>query len=120
MGLRVICLMLVLSLTVARPGSAEEANRIRFGFRVSVSSEDKKESFNQYELFANRELPWSWQLHGDWDLTPRVEATAGVLKGGGETGFVFSLGPTLALSGPGDRIVLDVGVYGIGRRTSCL
>jgi hypothetical protein len=105
-----VLLILALSLTVARSGSAEETNPFSVGFRTSVSSHDKKHRFNQYDLFVNRELPWSWQLQGGWDVTPRLEATAGVLKGAGETGFVVSLGPTLALSGPGDRIVLDIGV----------
>lgn len=110
MRYRTIWLMLVLSLMVARPGSAEEMNGLTLGLRTSVWTEDEKESFNQYEVFVNRELPWSWQLQEDWDLTSRLELTAGVLKGGGETGFVTSLGPSLALNCPGDRITLDVGV----------
>ena len=105
-----VLLILALSLIAAAPSSAERTKQFSVGFRTSVSSRDKKHRFNQYDLFANRELPWNWQLQGGWDVTPRLEATAGVLKGAGETGFVFSLGPTLALSGPGDRIVLDIGV----------
>ena len=110
MPYRITWVMLLVTMLAAGPGGAEETKPFSVGFRTSVSSHDKKHRFNQYDLSANRELPWSWQLQGGWDLTPRLEATAGVLKGAGETGFVFSLGPTLALSGPGDRIVLDIGV----------
>lgn len=106
----VVLLILALIVTAAGPGSAEQTRPFSLGFRTSMSSHDKKHQFNQYDLFVNRELPWSWQLQGGWDVTPRLEATAGVLKGAGETGFVFSLGPTLALRSPGDRIMLDIGV----------
>jgi len=105
-----VCLILVLSLTVARAGTAQETNRLTFGLRASVASRDKKESFNQYEVFANRELPWNWHEGGGWKLTPKLELTAGVLKGGGDSAFVASLGPTFTLSGMEDRLSLDVGV----------
>jgi hypothetical protein len=108
----------VLSLTAARAGTAQETNRLTFGLRASVASCDEKENFNQYEAFINRELPWNWQLEGGWNVIPKIELTAGVLKGGGDSAFVGSLGPTFTLSGMEDRLSLDVGVSPtvLGRR----
>ncbi len=106
---RTAWLMLVLSLLVAAPSSAEQTDRLTFGLRAAVASHDKKENFNQYEAFANLELPWDWHLGGGWNVVPELELTAGVLKGGGESGFVTSLGPSLTLRGLEDRLELDIG-----------
>lgn len=107
-----ICLMLTLSLSIIAPlpSSGEDTNWTAVGLRAGWSASDNEENFEQYEVFATYGLPWSWQWPSGWGLSARLDATGGVLCGGGETGFVGSIGPSLALSTPGGRIWIDIGV----------
>ncbi len=88
--------------------SAQGDHGIAVGFRVGESFSDDVESFNQYDFFIRRKLPWSWRPSG-WSIDTSIEAAAGVLRGGGETGLVASLGPILAVS-PSPYWSLSAGV----------
>jgi len=108
---RTIRLALVLS-TLAlffAPMAAAQMRWLDIGFRGSIYATDEREDMEQYELFASHGLPWRWHLPGRWDLSTKVEVTVGALAGGGETGFVASVGPGLLLSSPNGRIAFDGG-----------
>ena len=102
-------LALSLSLILLSPASEAETRRLDVGLRSSVDASNEKEKFEQYELFASHELPWSWQLPADWCVSTKLDATAGALRGAGETGLVASIGPSLVLSSPGGRVSLEGG-----------
>lgn len=59
---------------------------------------DRDESFTQAGLLAAHRLPWQWTLGDALNLRTRATATASVLDGGGETGFLGSLGLELLSS----------------------
>jgi lipid A 3-O-deacylase len=91
------------------PIAGAEMRWLDMGVRVSLHATEEREHFDQYELFANHGLPWSWHLPKGWDLTTKVEVTAGALDGGGKTGLVTSLGPGLLLTSPNGRFAFDGG-----------
>jgi hypothetical protein len=74
------------------------------GLRGGISDHRNKEDFNQYEGFA------IWNLASSWSLTTYIEANAGVLKGGGDSAFVGSIGPGLYFTGLKDKVSILMGV----------
>ena len=80
------------------------------GLRGGISNNRNDEDFKQYEGFATWNLPWSWDLGSDWMLATYLEANAGLLKGGGESAFVGSVGPGLYFKGLNDKISIFLGV----------
>jgi hypothetical protein len=80
------------------------------GLRGGISDHRNEEDFTQYEGFATWNLPWTWKLASNWSLTTYIEANAGLLKGGGNSAFVGSIGPGIYFSGFNDRISILMGV----------
>jgi hypothetical protein len=72
--------------------AATEETRWEIGAQGGFSFNDKDESFTQYEALLNYKLPWGWHIAEGFDLGMRVTSTAGVLDGGGESGFVGTMG----------------------------
>jgi len=105
-----LILPLLLSIFSPQPGSAEETDWIAIGFRAGLSATDGNEDFEQYELFATYGLPWSWELTPGWFLSTRINLSAGALRGGGETGFIGSAGPSITLSMVQGLIFVDGGI----------
>ena len=69
------------------------------GLRGGISDNRNDEDFTQYEGSAIWNLPWSWNLASNWSLTTYIEANAGLLKRGGESAFVGSIGPGIYFTG---------------------
>jgi hypothetical protein len=105
-----LILLLLLSIFSPQAGSAEETDWIAVGFRAGLSATHRNEDFKQYEVFATYGLPWSWGLAPGWFLSTRINLSAGALRGGGETGFIGSVGPSIALSMARGLILLDGGI----------
>jgi hypothetical protein len=105
-----LILLLLLGIFSPQPGSANETDWIAVGLRAGLSTTDGNEDFKQYELFATYELPWSWELTPGWFLSTRIKLSAGALRGGGETGFIGSAGPSITLSMVQGLILLDGGI----------
>ena len=80
------------------------------GLRLGISDHLNDEDFKQYEAFAIWNLPWDWPLGPDGTLGTYLEANAGLLRGGGDSGFVGSIGPGLYLRGLEDKISIYLGV----------
>jgi hypothetical protein len=103
-------ILLLLSIFSPQPSSADETDWIALGFRAGLSATDQNEDFEQYEVFATHGLPWSWQLTQGWLVSTRINLSAGALRGGGTTGFIGSVGPSVALSMVNGLILLHGGV----------
>jgi len=103
-------LLLLLSIFSPRAANAEETDWIAVGLRAGFSATDRNEDFEQYEVFATYGLPWSWQLTPGWFVSTRAQLSAGALRGGGDTGFIGSVGPGIALSMAHGLILLDGGI----------
>lgn len=110
MRIKTICLILLLLSTLSpQPGNANEKDWVAVGIRAGISTTDSEEGFEQYEVHSSHGLPWSWDLTSGWSLSTRINLSAGALRGGGDTGFIGSVGPSLTLIMVQDRILLDGG-----------
>ncbi|MGA8261399.1 MAG: acyloxyacyl hydrolase [Arenicellales bacterium] len=87
-----LCALLALFLAVCVPAHANS-----IGARVSVAqiNTDTKENFDAYELFGVFNLPWSWQ-RPHTKIQTQLEVTGADLEGGGQSGFLGTLGGRVA------------------------
>ena len=96
-------------------GQATEAGFDTVGFRAGADLMDgngsHKGNFDMEELFAYYRLPWYWS--GSFaELRTRLDASAGALRRAGESGFIATLGPGLALEIFSATVEIDAGVSG--------
>ncbi len=89
---------------------AAESGWNEAGVRMGIQATPKAENFRQYEAFAIYALPWDWRNASGWGLTPQATASLGVLDGGGETGFIGSVGTALVLYKQGFGLTADLGI----------
>ncbi len=80
------------------------------GLRGGVNDNLNNENFKQYEGFATWKLPWSRQWDSGWTLSTYLEANAGLLRGGGESAFVGSIGPGIYFTGFKEKIDISIGI----------
>lgn len=110
-----LMLSVALSLLICEPAHAQQTSLISVGPRVGVGAQNsplgdkQKEDFRQYDVAATFGLPWSWYHHSGWGLGTRLTASAGQLQGGGQTGFMGTLIPAIAVDGWGGRVSIDLG-----------
>ena len=103
-------LVFVLINFVPQPVSGNEIVWRSIGLRGGVNDHRNDEDFEQYEGFSTWKLPWSRQWDSGWTLGTYLEANAGVLRGGGETAFVGSIGPGIYFSGFKETIDISMGI----------
>ncbi len=80
------------------------------GFRYGVSDHRNEEYFGKYEFFFNWCLPWAWRPKSGWILASRLDFTGAALNAGGTTGFLGSVGPSLAVRKTGWIVGVDLGI----------
>jgi len=106
-----IALMLMLQLFVPFLGTPAEGGWQEVGVRMGIQAGPKHEYFHQYEAFGVYGLPWDWRASSGWGLASQLNAAAGALHGGNETGFIGSVGTGLTLNKkPGNGIALEAGI----------
>jgi hypothetical protein len=88
----------------------------RYGFSGKSPLLGKQQTYN-FELFdiaATFRLPWSWPLgESPWSVETRLITSAGALHAAGDTGFMGTVVPDVALSGWNGFVSLDAGL-GLG------
>lgn len=100
-------LLSALGFAAAAPGRAQGTDEARaFSFRVGVPASHLTAHFAQYEVSVPV-LRLRSVSSGRMGL--HLSATAAAVTGGRDTGFLVSLGPSLAVRLPGRRMTLDVG-----------
>jgi hypothetical protein len=104
-----LLLILLLGFVLSKPSFAESTRLIKLGLRAAVPSAKNWEDFKQYDMLATYGLPWRWQWSAAWDLHLRLNATVGILKGNGDTGFIGSAGPSIELARIGNLASLNAG-----------
>jgi len=88
----------------------------RYGFsgKSPLLGKQQKYNFDLFDVAATFRLPWSWPLgESPWSLETRLITSAGALYGAGDTGFIATVVPNIALSGWNGFVSLDAGV-GLG------
>ena len=78
----------------------------------TILGEDAPEDFKAYDVAANFGLPWKSYSTSGWGVGTRLMASAGILRGAGETALVASVIPELTLGSEDGRFILDLGVGG--------
>ncbi len=104
-----ILVFLLISLAT-QPLSGNEIDWRSIGLRGGVDDNRNDEDFKQYEGFSTWKLPWFRQWDCGWTLGTYLEANAGVLRGGGESAFVGSIGPGIYISGFEEKIDVSMGL----------
>ena len=112
-------LTLILTLFVPERSHSKEFEVLSIGVRAAVNFKvaglppGEKENFEQFDVFGIMSLPWRWDyLSSGWELRTRLNGSAGVLRGAGETAFITTMTPGLALRRPGWGLILDAGIGG--------
>ena len=108
---------LVLCLLASWPSRAEDLRLLSVGMRARVSGatvlgDVSPEEFQEYDAAATFGLPWGRYSESGWGAGTRLMASAGALRGAGETALVVSLIPLLALGSQDGRFTLDLGIGG--------
>lgn len=65
-----------------------------------------------YDLSANVRLPWERYSPAGWGVVSRLMASAGIMRGAGETALVLALIPEWTLGSEDGRFTLDLGAGG--------
>jgi lipid A 3-O-deacylase PagL len=85
--------------------------RIGFTGKSPFLGKEQKYAFHLTDIAATFKLPWSWPLgQSPWTVETRLITSAGVLTAAGDTGFMGTVIPGLALSGWNRFISLDAGL----------
>jgi hypothetical protein len=113
----VLCLGLGLGVLFPSPSRADEVRWLSVGLRGGASigghpvlGDAEDESFQQYDIVSTLGLPWSWYTESGWGVTTQVMGSLGALTGGGDTAFLVTLVPGLALGPRNSLFSVDIGV----------
>jgi hypothetical protein len=107
-----------LALLCSETSWAKDVELVALGVRGGMNFQHaglppgEKEDFEQFDVFAIMGLPWEWESPSSWELRWQLRGSAGALRGAGDTGFIATLTPGLALRMPSWRLILDAGVGG--------
>ena len=101
--------IIVLFINASAARGAEQ-EWVEAGARIGFSKSVHGESFNQLEIAAAWRLPWTWMLDSGWRLDSRINASAGVLHGGGDTAAIATTGPGLAWVSPSQQFTVEAGI----------
>lgn len=108
------CLFCPLS---AGQGNAEILSLQSLSLRARVSGSNtlgkqQPQQFREYDLSANFRLPWERYSLAGRGVGSRLMASAGLMRGGGESALVLALIPELTLGSEDGRFTLDLGAGG--------
>ncbi|MGM0983394.1 MAG: acyloxyacyl hydrolase [Pseudomonadota bacterium] len=78
----------------------------------TLLGDEAPEDFEEYDLSANVALPWERFSTSGWGVGTRLMASAGVLRGAGESALVVSAIPEVTLGSQDGRFLLDLGAGG--------
>lgn len=114
---KTVCLLVSLIMFgfIAGSAVADDTTEIALGARGSMGASRAGESFQMFEIFGTYQLPWSWG--SSVVLGTYVEASIGVLNGGGDHAGAFGIGPGLDLELFDGKLEFNAGVNVIGITT---
>ena len=108
--MRLATLILVCLCAHAECVQAAEIKLESAGARYGLSAHRSSNRFGQLEGYIDLKLPWHRNFRTNWSVYPRLDLSAGSLYGRGESGFVGSVGPSLALERKGLPLVFSLGL----------
>jgi lipid A 3-O-deacylase len=93
-----------------QPLSGNEIAWRSIGLRGGVNDNRGDEDFKQCEGFTTWSLPWTWHPSLNWTIGTYLEANAGLMRGGGQSAFVGSIGPGIDFTGFNEKIQISLGI----------
>ena len=113
--------VLVTALSCLLSGSvfaAEKQDDITLGIRGSIGASRLDQSFQVVETFGTYPLPWKWELASNVVLGMFLEASLGVIHGGGDSGAIAMFGSGLDLELLDGKLEFNLGanLTGMTRR----
>jgi len=82
---------------------------IRGGWNFGGLPPTEKENFQQFDAFVILGFPGSWEWPRGWEARYRWYASAGILHGAGESGFIGTTGPGVMFTKWDWNLTLDFG-----------
>lgn len=70
---------------------------------------DKAGAMDRVDAFWSWRTPLAWEFTPGWDIGIRLNASAGILHGQGENGFIGTLVPTLAIGDTDNFFAFEAG-----------
>src|SRR5690349_8224434 len=106
--------MLLVYGLAAWPAHAADWELLNVGVRAQVWEQrvlgkDQPEAFNQYDLTAAMRMPWAGRSWSSWEVSARLLASAGIIRGADETAFVATAIPALAFTYRDVPVSVDFG-----------
>lgn len=110
--LAIVCL--ALGILASGPSYAEDTRLLSVGLRYGFTAgspigEEQSRHFQQYDAMAIVGLPWEWSSQSGWRIGTRLQVSAGALGAAGETGFIGTLVPGIAIGTKNSSISLEGG-----------
>ena len=108
----IVLFILISVLLFSRPAVCADAKGgwEDVGVRLGIQAGPKNEYFHQYEVSVTYGLPYDWRNSSGWGVAPKLNAAVGVLDGGGDTGFIGSVGTSLLFGKTGIGLKPEVGI----------
>jgi lipid A 3-O-deacylase len=100
---------LLLGFILWATGAATAVHAVELGLQAGRNITHSDENFEQYEIVANWPLPWKWRWAGCIQVETRLNTTAGVLAGEGETAVLGTLGPAFVFGADNRRLEVIAG-----------
>jgi lipid A 3-O-deacylase len=92
------------------PVSEGGASWDAIGFRASIGDSRNKESYSQYEVYVNFNLPWAWRSEPKWIVGSFVGINVGAIVCEKDA-FLGSIGPEFYVLAPSQRLSFSAGIY---------
>jgi len=96
---------------------ADDPTEVTLGVRGSMGASRAGESFQMFEAYGTYQLPWRWAFSSDVVLGTYLEASIGVLNGGGDHAGAFGIGPGFDLELLNGKLEFNIGVNILGITT---
>lgn len=112
-----LLLIALACLVATSPSVADDLELQSLSLRARLSEktllgDEAPEDFEEYDLSANIALPWERYATSGWGVGTRLMASAGGLRGAGDSALVVSVIPELTLGSEDGRFLLDLGAGG--------
>ncbi|HEX6690486.1 MAG TPA: acyloxyacyl hydrolase [Burkholderiales bacterium] len=107
-------LVLLVCGLAAEPARGADWELLSIGVRAQVWEQrvlgkDQPEAFNEYDLVATVRMPWAGRSWSSWEMSARLLASAGIIRGADDTAFVASAIPALAFTHRKVPVSVDFG-----------
>jgi hypothetical protein len=106
--------MLLVCWLATWPAHAAEWNLLGIAVRAQVWDQtvlgrDQLEAFDEYDLAATLRMPWAGRSWSGGEMSARLLASAGIIRGANETALVASAIPALAFTYRKVPVTIDFG-----------